>query len=137
MDHLITPPMYHHQSPLVRSRSRSETRTLTGNQPRTRSASFTASAAGGFTLPSYGYGGGYMATSFRRSNSTLSLFGRSLHSSALDRTAPFHSVAVQRATPHYSDKYPYVRYSYGNLETGLALKTQTEMAWFKSSIEKF
>jgi len=37
-------------------------------------------------------------------DSTLSLFGRSLHSSALDRTAPFHSVAVQRATPHYSDK---------------------------------
>lgn len=38
-----------------------------------------------------------------------------------------HNVGVQRNTPHFSDKYPYVRYSYGNTETGLALLTQTEM----------
>ncbi|KAL3091626.1 hypothetical protein niasHT_024208 [Heterodera trifolii] len=128
MDHLITTPAHHHVSPLVRSRSRSETRagTFVGYR-RTRSASFTSNSAGGFTLPSYGYGGGFMARSLSRSNSSLSLFGRGLHSSALDRTPPFHNIAVQRPTPHYTDKYPFVRYSYGNIETGLSIKTQTEM----------
>ena len=76
-------------------------------------------------MPSYGYGGGFMARSLSRSSSNL--FGRSLSSSALNKTAPFHSVGVQRSTPHYSDKYPYVRYSYGNIETGLAVLTQTEL----------
>ncbi len=54
------------------------------------------------------------------------LFGRSLLHSALSQTPPLHSVAVQRSTPHYSDKYPYVRYSYGNTDTGMAILAQTE-----------
>jgi hypothetical protein len=128
MNHIISTPSYHHISPLTRSRSRSEIRAAPTGHFRTRSHSFTApNSGGGFTMPSYGYGGGFMARSLSRSNSTLSLFGRSLHSTALDKTPPFHNVAVQRSTPHYSDKYPYVRYSYGNLDTGLTVRTQTEM----------
>jgi len=127
MESFNSPTNYHLvNSPLIRPSSRSDVRT---GPPRlrTRSQSFTSLNTGGFTLPSYGYGGGYMSKTLSRSNSTLTLFGRSLHSTALDKTTPFHNVAVQRATPHYSDKYPYVRYSYGNVETGLGLLTQTEM----------
>nr|CAD2168971.1 unnamed protein product [Meloidogyne enterolobii] len=131
MDHLIITPAHHRISSLVRSRSRSEHRPFVLGMPRARSASvssLTTNNNNGFTLPSYGYGGGYMARSLSRSGSanTLSLFGRSLQTSALDKVSPFHNVAVQRPTPHYSDKYPYVRYSYGNVEAGLGLKTQTE-----------
>jgi len=68
-----------------------------------------------------------MARSLSRSGSGTSLFGRSLQSTALYKTPPFHTVGVQTNTPHYSDKYPYVRYSYGNVETGLAILTQTEL----------
>ncbi|CAK5059265.1 unnamed protein product [Meloidogyne enterolobii] len=120
MDHLIITPAHHRISSLVRSRSRSEHRPFVLGMPRARSASvssLTTNNNNGFTLPSYGYGG---------SANTLSLFGRSLQTSALDKVSPFHNVAVQRPTPHYSDKYPYVRYSYGNVEAGLGLKTQTE-----------
>ncbi|KAI1730558.1 sodium bile acid symporter family domain-containing protein [Ditylenchus destructor] len=118
---LFTSPSYHHVSPLTRSRSRS----LSQSNLR-RSHSYTGAQSGGaFTLPSYGYGGGYMSRSLSRSGS--SLFGRSLSATALNKTPPFSNVAVQRSTPHYSDKYPYVRYSYGNVETGLSVLTQTEM----------
>lgn len=58
-----------------------------------------------------------------------SLFGRSLSSTALNKTPPMHNVGVQRSTPHFSDKYPYVRYSYGNTDTGLSVLTQTEMVF--------
>uniref|UniRef100_A0A1I8ERZ5 Cyclin-dependent kinase 7 n=1 Tax=Wuchereria bancrofti TaxID=6293 RepID=A0A1I8ERZ5_WUCBA len=57
---------------------------------------------------------------------TSSLFGRSLYSSVLTRTPPLHSVGLQRSTPHYTDRYPYVRYSYGSTDTGLGILTQTE-----------
>ncbi|KAI1707913.1 sodium bile acid symporter family domain-containing protein [Ditylenchus destructor] len=118
---LFTSPSYHHVSPLTRSRSRS----LSQSNLR-RSHSYTGAQSGGaFTLPSYGYGGGFMSRSLSRSGS--SLFGRSLSATALNKTPPFSNVAVQRSTPHYSDKYPYVRYSYGNVETGLSVLTQTEM----------
>ncbi|KAH7710357.1 Protein C18B2.3 [Aphelenchoides avenae] len=110
---------YHHISPLSRSRSDVRSGAIR------RSQSYTASRSGGFTLPSYGYGGGYMARSMSRSGS--SLFGRSLSATALYKTPPLHNVGVQRSTPHYSDKYPYVRYSYGNTDTGLAVLTQTEL----------
>lgn len=58
-----------------------------------------------------------------------SIFGRSLAASALTTTPPFHSVGVQRSTPHYTDKYPYVRYSYGNTDTGLGILTQSESVY--------
>lgn len=58
------------------------------------------------------------------------MFGRSLSATALDRTPPFSNIGVQRSTPHYSDKYPYVRYSYGNTDTALSVKTQTELVRF-------
>lgn len=103
-------PSYHHISPM--SRSRSEVRP----SPLMRSTTFAAP-------PAYGYGGGYMSRTLTRSGSTL--FGRSLRSSALQSTPPLHSIAVQRNTPHYSDKYPYVRYSYGNIDTSLGVSAQT------------
>jgi hypothetical protein len=78
-------------------------------------------------MPSYGYGGGFMAKSLSRSNSNLSLFGRSLSSSALHSTPPLHNVGVQRTTPYYTDKYPYVKYSYGNTESSLAVASQTDL----------
>lgn len=59
-----------------------------------------------------------------------SLFGRSLYSSVLTRTPPLHSVGVQRSTPHYTDKYPYVRYSYGSTDTGLGILAQSESVSF-------
>uniref|UniRef100_A0A915DG98 Uncharacterized protein n=1 Tax=Ditylenchus dipsaci TaxID=166011 RepID=A0A915DG98_9BILA len=118
---LFTSPSYHHISPLTRSRSNS-----IGHANLRRSHSYTAThSGGGFTMPSYGYGGGFMSKSLSRSGS--SLFGRSLSSTALNKTPPFSNVAVQRSTPHYSDKYPYVRYSYGNIDTGLSVLTQTEL----------
>lgn len=89
-----------------------------------RSQSFSPGTTTGFTMPQYGYGGGYMSRSLSRSGSTL--FGRSLQSSVLTRTPPLHSVGLQRSTPHYSDKYPYVRYSYGNTDTGLGILAQSE-----------
>uniref|UniRef100_A0A914DAY5 Uncharacterized protein n=1 Tax=Acrobeloides nanus TaxID=290746 RepID=A0A914DAY5_9BILA len=123
MASLYSSPSYHNISPLTRSRSgsRSDVRT----PALRRSGSYTSARQGGFTLPSYGYGGGYMSRSLSRSGSTL--FGRSLTSSALHNTPPLHSVAVQRSTPHYSDKFPYVRYSYGNTDTGLAIMSQSDI----------
>uniref|UniRef100_A0A0M3HX82 Uncharacterized protein n=1 Tax=Ascaris lumbricoides TaxID=6252 RepID=A0A0M3HX82_ASCLU len=115
---LMTSPSYHHISPLARSRSE-----LRGAQSMRRSQSYSY-APRSFTMPQYGYGGGYMSRSLSRSGSTL--FGRSLQSSVLTRTPPLHSVGVQRSTPHYTDKYPYVRYSYSNTETGLGLMAQSE-----------
>ncbi|PAV83466.1 hypothetical protein WR25_12342 [Diploscapter pachys] len=58
-----------------------------------------------------------------------SLFGRSLTATALTKTPPFHNVGVQRSTPHFTDKYPYVRYSYGNTDTGLGIITQSESVY--------
>ncbi|CAD5228906.1 unnamed protein product [Bursaphelenchus okinawaensis] len=125
-------PSYHQVSPMVRSRSCSTNRGSSylggygyDNRSLVRAQSFTAASSGGFTRPSYGYGGGFMSRSMTRSGSNL--FGRSLSASALDRTPPFSNVGVQRSTPHYSDKYPYVRYSYGNTDTALSVKTQTEL----------
>ncbi|KAK6023255.1 hypothetical protein OSTOST_11019, partial [Ostertagia ostertagi] len=55
-----------------------------------------------------------------------SLFGRSLAASVLTRTPPLHNVGVQMSTPHFTDRYPYVRYSYGNTDTSLGIATQSE-----------
>ncbi|KAF8382423.1 hypothetical protein PRIPAC_71565 [Pristionchus pacificus] len=116
-------PSYHLKSPL--SRSGSDLRMMRrSNSFSGLSTSGSSSALGGFTRPSYGYGGGYMAKSLSRSGSTL--FGRTLHHSALTTTAPLHSVGVQRSTPHYSDKFPYVRYSYVNTDTALAVTSQID-----------
>lgn len=134
-------PSYHHISPLTRARSNSTSNVRNNGSSyslyRSRSYSTSGARDSGFTMPSYGYGGGFMARSLSRSSIIFkilnilildsNLFGRSLSASAISRTAPFHSVAVQRSTPHYSDKYPFVRYSYGNIETGLAILTQTEL----------
>uniref|UniRef100_A0AC34R498 Uncharacterized protein n=1 Tax=Panagrolaimus sp. JU765 TaxID=591449 RepID=A0AC34R498_9BILA len=90
-----------------------------------RSGSYSAPRSGGFTMPSYGYGGGYMSKSLSRSSS--SLFGRSLSATALNHTPPLHNVGVQRSTPHYSDKFPYVRYSYGNTDSAAAVMAQTDL----------
>ncbi|VDO59866.1 unnamed protein product [Heligmosomoides polygyrus] len=62
-----------------------------------------------------------------------SLFGRSLAASVLTRTPPLHSVGVQRSTPHFTDKYPYVRYSYGNTDTSLGIATQSESIYSRHS----
>ncbi|KJH50383.1 hypothetical protein DICVIV_03463 [Dictyocaulus viviparus] len=64
--------------------------------------------------------------------SRSSLFGRSLAATALTKTPPFHNVGVQRSTPHFTDRYPYVRYSYGNTDTALGLATQTESVYARS-----
>ncbi|TKR79857.1 hypothetical protein L596_014016 [Steinernema carpocapsae] len=117
MADLFTSPSYHHISPLARSRSDARAASL---MRRSQSCSVNT----GFTRPSYGYGGGYMSRSLSRCGSTL--FGRSLHNSAVGGVPPLHTVGVQRSTPHFSDKYPYVRYSYGNTDTGLAILAQTE-----------
>ncbi|KHN76777.1 hypothetical protein Tcan_08756 [Toxocara canis] len=115
---LMMSPSYHLISPLARSRSE-----LRGAQSMRRSQSYSYGSSS-FTRPQYGYGGGYMSRSLSRSGSTL--FGRSLESSILTRTPPLHSVGLQRSTPHYTDKYPYVRYSYGSTDTSLGLLSQSE-----------
>ncbi|KAI6190764.1 hypothetical protein M3Y97_00154000 [Aphelenchoides bicaudatus] len=115
---------YHHISPLTRTRSRSLSTSYAATALR-RASSYTSTTSGGFTKPSYGYGSGFMGRSMNRGGSTM--FGRSLSATALDRTPPFSNIGVQRSTPHYSDKYPYVRYSYGNTDTALHTLTQTEL----------
>lgn len=57
-------------------------------------------------------------------NSALSQCGRSAKVKKAKLEIKWHYFS----TPHYTDKYPYVRYSYGNIETGLSVLTQTEMA---------
>jgi hypothetical protein len=121
---LYQSPSYHHVSPL--SRNRSGSLSLSSSNVR-RSNSFSSSRSGGYTMPSYGYGEGFMGRSLSRSNSNLSLFGRSLSSTALHRTPPLHNVGVQRSTPYYTDKYPYVKYSYGNTDSSLAVASQTDL----------
>ncbi|GMT32195.1 hypothetical protein PFISCL1PPCAC_23492, partial [Pristionchus fissidentatus] len=129
MSHLAT-PSFHMKSPL--SRSGSDLRMMRrSNSFSGLSSGGSSSNLGGFTRPSYGYGGGYMAKSLSRSGSTL--FGTTLHHSALTSTAPLHSVGVQRSTPHYTDKFPYVRYSYGNTDTGLAVKSQIDSQRYSRS----
>ncbi|KAI6206273.1 hypothetical protein M3Y94_00889700 [Aphelenchoides besseyi] len=125
MSSLFSSASHHLISPLTRGRSRSLSNSSFGASALRRANSYTATSSGGFTRPSYGYGGGYMARSLSR---TGSLFGRSLSATALDKTPPFSNIGVQRSTPHYSDKYPYVRYSYGNTDTALSVLTQTEKA---------
>ncbi|VDL84101.1 unnamed protein product [Nippostrongylus brasiliensis] len=139
---LLSSPSYHHISPITRSRS------------DVRSSAMKSPSTTRFARPSYGYGGGYMARSLSRSGSSLfgrslaataltrtpplhnvgvqrrsSLFGRSLAATALTRTPPLHNVGVQRSTPHFTDKYPYVRYSYGNTDTSLGIATQSESVY--------
>ncbi|WKX95252.1 hypothetical protein Q1695_012032 [Nippostrongylus brasiliensis] len=126
---LLSSPSYHHISPITRSRSDVRSSAMK------RSSSFAGSGSSlayspsttRFARPSYGYGGGYMARSLSRSGS--SLFGRSLAATALTRTPPLHNVGVQRSTPHFTDKYPYVRYSYGNTDTSLGIATQSESVY--------
>ncbi|KAE9549508.1 hypothetical protein FO519_007272 [Halicephalobus sp. NKZ332] len=130
MSVLFSSPSFHQRSSLARSRSatrRDSTSSITSQPSYTmrRSGSYSAPRSGGFTLPSYGYGGGYMSRSLSRS--TSSLFGRSLSATALSHTAPLHNVGVQRSTPHYTDKYPYVRYSYGNTDSAAAVMAQTDL----------
>ncbi|KAK0403426.1 hypothetical protein QR680_016908 [Steinernema hermaphroditum] len=119
MGDLLMSPSYHHISPLARSRS-----DMRAASAMRRSQSYSVASQSGFTRPSYGYGGGYMSRSLSRCGSTL--FGRSLHNSVVHQKPPLHTVGVQRSTPHFSDKYPYVRYSYGNTDSGLAILAQTE-----------
>ncbi|KAI6192835.1 hypothetical protein M3Y99_01307700 [Aphelenchoides fujianensis] len=122
---LFASASHHFISPMARTRSRSLSSSSFGASALRRANSYTAtSSGGGFTRPSYGYGGGYMARSLSR---TGSMFGRSLSATALDKTPPFSNIGVARSTPHYSDKYPYVRYSYGNTDTALSILTQTEL----------
>uniref|UniRef100_A0A158PCT3 Plakophilin-3 n=1 Tax=Angiostrongylus cantonensis TaxID=6313 RepID=A0A158PCT3_ANGCA len=119
---LLSSPSYHHISPLTRSRS-----DVRASSVMRRSNSFSgygSPSTARFTRPSYGYGGGYMARSLSRCGS--SLFGRSLAATALTKTPPFHNIGVQRSTPHFTDRYPYVRYSYGNTDTALGIATQSE-----------
>ncbi|CAJ0583528.1 unnamed protein product, partial [Mesorhabditis spiculigera] len=108
MGELYTSPSFHQISPLTRSRSDVRSQAL----KRSNSYAGLIRMPSTLTVPQYGYGGGFMARSLSRSGSTM--FGRTLTASALTKTAPFTNVGVQRSTPHYHDKYPYVRYSYGN-----------------------
>ncbi|XGW07504.1 hypothetical protein V3C99_010572 [Haemonchus contortus] len=131
---LLSSPSYHHISPITRSRSDVRTSAMRRSYSFSGSGSALShsSSASQFTRPpSYGYGGGYMARSLSRCGS--SLFGRSLAASVLTRTPPLHNVGVQMSTPHFTDKYPYVRYSYGNTDTSLGIKTQSESVYARSS----
>uniref|UniRef100_A0A0N5AJK3 Plakophilin-4 n=1 Tax=Syphacia muris TaxID=451379 RepID=A0A0N5AJK3_9BILA len=132
---LYTSPSYHLISPLVHSNSSVSNLSSSPSTQLRRTQSYVQSTHLNrhYTMPRYGYGGGYMSRSLSRNESTL--FGRSLQSSVLTKTPPFHSVALQRSTPHYTDKYPYVRYSYGNLDTGLSLLAQTEALGRSSSVQ--
>ncbi|KAK6113368.1 hypothetical protein QQG55_51340 [Brugia pahangi] len=122
---LLPSPTYHYISPLARSRSEARgARSVRRSYSFSHGSGASSFGSGALTMPQYGYGGGYMSKSLSRSSS--SLFGRSLYSSVLTRTPPLHSVGLQRSTPHYTDKYPYVRYSYGSTDTGLGILTQTE-----------
>lgn len=80
-------------------------------------------------------GGVYRSSSFspgylNRSASGQSLFGTAIRSSSTTTayTPPFHSVGVQRSTPHYMDKYPFVRYSYGGNDSGFNLLRASDYA---------
>ncbi|VDD89649.1 unnamed protein product [Enterobius vermicularis] len=121
---LYSSPSYHYISPLVHSSSNLSS--FRSSAPIRRTQSYVQSTHQNrhYTMPRYGYGGGYMSRSLSRNESTL--FGRSLQSSVLAKTPPFHSVALQRSTPHYTDKYPYVRYTYGNLDTSLGILAQSD-----------
>ncbi|CAL2049790.1 hypothetical protein CAEBREN_02959 [Caenorhabditis brenneri] len=122
---LLTSPSFHHISPLTRSRS--DVRSSAMKRSNSFSGVTRSTSANRFSRPDYGYGGGYMSRSINKCGGTL--FGRSLAATALTKTAPFHNVGVQRSTPHYTDKYPYVRYSYGNTDTGLGILTQSESVY--------
>lgn len=62
---LYQSPSYHHVSPLTRARSGSVSH-LSSAPRLTRSHSYTRSNSN-FTLPSYGYGGGFMSRSLSKS----------------------------------------------------------------------
>ncbi|EFO82797.1 hypothetical protein CRE_00877 [Caenorhabditis remanei] len=126
---LLTSPSFHHISPLTRSRS--DVRSAAMRRSNSFSGVTRSTSANRFSRPDYGYGGGYMSRSINKCGGTL--FGRSLAATALTKTAPFHNVGVQRSTPHYTDKYPYVRYSYGNTDTGLGILTQSESVYSRHS----
>lgn len=126
---LLTSPSFHHISPLTRSRS--DVRSSAMRRSNSFSGVTRSSSANRFSRPDYGYGGGYMSRSINKCGGTL--FGRSLAATALTKTPPFHNVGVQRSTPHYTDKYPYVRYSYGNTDTGLGILTQSESVYSRHS----
>ncbi|VDM53514.1 unnamed protein product [Angiostrongylus costaricensis] len=126
---LLSSPSYHHISPLTRSRS--DVRTSSVMRRSNSFSGYASPSTTRFTRPSYGYGGGYMARSLSRCGS--SLFGRSLAATALTKTPPFHNVGVQRSTPHFTDRYPYVRYSYGNTDTALGIATQSESVYSRNS----
>ncbi|CAI2357025.1 unnamed protein product [Caenorhabditis sp. 36 PRJEB53466] len=119
---LLTSPSFHHISPLTRSRS--DVRSAAMRRSNSFSGVTRSTSSSRFSRPDYGYGGGYMSRSINKCGGTL--FGRSLAATALTKTPPFHNVGVQRSTPHYTDKYPYVRYSYGNTDTSLGILTQSE-----------
>uniref|UniRef100_A0A8R1DPF7 Uncharacterized protein n=1 Tax=Caenorhabditis japonica TaxID=281687 RepID=A0A8R1DPF7_CAEJA len=122
---LLTSPSFHHISPLTRSRS--DVRSAAMRRSNSFSGVSRSTSTGRFSRPDYGYGGGYMSRSINKCGGTL--FGRSLNATALTKTPPFHNVGVQRSTPHFTDKYPYVRYSYGNTDTGLGILTQSESVY--------
>ncbi|UMM41142.1 hypothetical protein L5515_017532 [Caenorhabditis briggsae] len=126
---LLTSPSFHHISPLTRSRS--DVRSSAMRRSNSFSGVSRSTSANRFSRPDYGYGGGYMSRSINKCGG--SLFGRSLAATALTKTPPFHNVGVQRSTPHYTDKYPYVRYSYGNTDTGLGILTQSESVYSRHS----
>ncbi|ULT81837.1 hypothetical protein L3Y34_011653 [Caenorhabditis briggsae] len=126
---LLTSPSFHHISPLTRSRS--DVRSSAMKRSNSFSGVSRSTSANRFSRPDYGYGGGYMSRSINKCGG--SLFGRSLAATALTKTPPFHNVGVQRSTPHYTDKYPYVRYSYGNTDTGLGILTQSESVYSRHS----
>ncbi|CAO4385104.1 unnamed protein product [Caenorhabditis nigoni] len=126
---LLTSPSFHHISPLTRSRS--DVRSSAMRRSNSFSGVTRSTSANRFSRPDYGYGGGYMSRSINKCGG--SLFGRSLAATALTKTPPFHNVGVQRSTPHYTDKYPYVRYSYGNTDTGLGILTQSESVYSRHS----
>ncbi|RCN46628.1 hypothetical protein ANCCAN_07364 [Ancylostoma caninum] len=129
---LLSSPSYHFISPLTRSRSDVRSAAMKRSSSFSGSASLAYSpSTTRFSRPSYGYGGGYMARSLSRSGS--SLFGRSLAATALTKTPPLHNVGVQLSTPHFTDKYPYVRYSYGNTDTALGIVTQSESVYSSHS----
>ncbi|CAJ0605095.1 unnamed protein product [Cylicocyclus nassatus] len=128
---LLSSPSYHFISPLARSRSDVRSTSMKRSSSFSGTGSLSYSPSMTRYRPSYGYGGGYMARSLSRSGS--SLFGRSLAATALTKTSPLHNVGVQLSTPHFTDKYPYVRYSYGNTDTALGIKTQSESAYSRTS----
>uniref|UniRef100_A0AC35TRB4 Plakophilin-3 n=1 Tax=Rhabditophanes sp. KR3021 TaxID=114890 RepID=A0AC35TRB4_9BILA len=126
MPSLYSSPSFHYISPI--SRSSSEIRADNANIRKVNSTSSLARSGSGTTWRPTGYRSAAISRSLSRTDNNTSLFGRGLNASVLGGYSPFHTVGVQSSVPHYSDKYPYVRYSYGNTNAVTTLAATTDFS---------